>query len=373
MEQPSHCLNCGAELQGPYCHACGQPVKGMVRHLRSILHDFLDTVLEYDSRIWRSLLPLYFRPGRITNDYLAGRRMRYVSPFRLFFVLTIVTFLVLQLVVDPEASETTAADAIQEAESVAEAQARRDAALAQIERARDSLDETFGAAGARAGLEAAELAIRRAAEERIDWLRQAEAARAEGREPPPPPSGLYFNGRPWHPELNPLEIAWLPEAANDLLNDWVARAEQNIELVQEDPARLVESFLGLLPAALFVLMPLFALLLKFFYIGRRWLYTAHLVVALHSHSFLAMALLAAVLLGSLRDAIAGPIWIWYPVQFLTTASQLWIPVHLLLMQRRVYTQGWTATVVKFALIGSIYSVMLGLAVISVALISLVIA
>src|SRR4051794_38404878 len=72
------CQNCGVALLGEYCSACGQPVKGMIRPLSSMLHDVADTVLNIDSRIFRTLAPLYFRPGYLTNEYFAGRRVRYV-------------------------------------------------------------------------------------------------------------------------------------------------------------------------------------------------------------------------------------------------------------------------------------------------------
>src|SRR5215475_9205862 len=72
----AQCANCGAPLLGPHCYACGQPVKGMVRHLSSILADAADTILNIDSRIFRTLGPLLVKPGYLTNEYLAGRRVR---------------------------------------------------------------------------------------------------------------------------------------------------------------------------------------------------------------------------------------------------------------------------------------------------------
>lgn len=75
------CGNCGVPLQGPYCHACGQPVKGMIRHLASVMADIGDTLFNVDSRIFRTLVPLYLRPGFLTNEYLAGRRtLRHAVP-----------------------------------------------------------------------------------------------------------------------------------------------------------------------------------------------------------------------------------------------------------------------------------------------------
>src|SRR6187399_3118800 len=79
------CANCGAPMHGPYCYACGQPEKGLIRQLASVMSDVLDTVFNIDSRVFRSMFPLYLRPGYLTLEYFAGRRVRYVTPFRLFF------------------------------------------------------------------------------------------------------------------------------------------------------------------------------------------------------------------------------------------------------------------------------------------------
>lgn len=61
--QHGHCGNCGAELRGPHCHACGQPTKGLVRHFSSIVGDFFDSVFDLDSRLLRTMWPLFSRPG----------------------------------------------------------------------------------------------------------------------------------------------------------------------------------------------------------------------------------------------------------------------------------------------------------------------
>src|SRR3546814_4040823 len=89
----------GSPLLGEYCYACGQPVTGMVRHFSTILGDFTDTILNWDARLPRTLWPLLVRPGFLTREYFAGRRVRYVSPVRLFVTLAIVTFFVAQLMI----------------------------------------------------------------------------------------------------------------------------------------------------------------------------------------------------------------------------------------------------------------------------------
>src|SRR4249919_1945025 len=94
------CQNCGEPLLGPHCYRCGQPVNGLVRHFSSILGDFLDSVLNIDARIFRTLGPLFTRPAYLSLEYFAGRRVRYVSPVRLFVFLSIVTFFIAQLMLN---------------------------------------------------------------------------------------------------------------------------------------------------------------------------------------------------------------------------------------------------------------------------------
>src|SRR6218665_646864 len=67
------CPNCDAPVHGPFCYACGQSEKGMIRHLSEVLSDLADIVFNVDSRIFRSLFDLYFRPGYLTTEYVAGR------------------------------------------------------------------------------------------------------------------------------------------------------------------------------------------------------------------------------------------------------------------------------------------------------------
>ncbi|MDB6163402.1 MAG: hypothetical protein JWL98_834, partial [Xanthomonadaceae bacterium] len=94
---PSACQNCGTPLLGPHCYRCGQPVSGLVRHFTSIMGDALDSILNIDARVFRTLWPLLARPGYLSCEYFAGRRVRYVSPVRLFVFLSIVTFFVARL------------------------------------------------------------------------------------------------------------------------------------------------------------------------------------------------------------------------------------------------------------------------------------
>jgi len=100
--QPGNCLNCGAPLEGPYCHQCGQQAH-VHRSLAAFWHDLAHGVLHFEGKIWRTLPMLVWRPGELTRRYIAGERARFVSPMALFLFSVFLMFAVFSLVGGPVA------------------------------------------------------------------------------------------------------------------------------------------------------------------------------------------------------------------------------------------------------------------------------
>jgi hypothetical protein len=86
------CGNCDGRLTGPYCAQCGQHAHGSARTLGAVLHEGWDLIAHVDHRFWFTLWTLLGKPGQLTVDYFADRRARYISPLRLYFVLSIAFF-----------------------------------------------------------------------------------------------------------------------------------------------------------------------------------------------------------------------------------------------------------------------------------------
>ncbi len=94
---PENCLNCGAKLHGKYCHDCGQKNTDINVPFKELLHEFLWDELRIDSRFIHTLVPLVIKPGFLTADYVAGRRVRYVPPLRTYVIISFVLFLLLAM------------------------------------------------------------------------------------------------------------------------------------------------------------------------------------------------------------------------------------------------------------------------------------
>ncbi len=88
------CSNCGTDVSGRYCGACGQETKLHAHSLRGFVAEAVEVLTHGDSRLWRTLGPLIWRPGFLTQQFLIGRRASYLPPFRLYIVLSVLFFLV---------------------------------------------------------------------------------------------------------------------------------------------------------------------------------------------------------------------------------------------------------------------------------------
>jgi hypothetical protein len=87
------CANCGAPVAGRYCGACGQRREPPVHSLWHFAQLATEDLTHADSRLWRTLAALLFKPGYLTREFLAGRRARYLPPVRLYLVLSVVFFI----------------------------------------------------------------------------------------------------------------------------------------------------------------------------------------------------------------------------------------------------------------------------------------
>lgn len=367
--QPSRCDNCETPLVGAYCHICGQHAHNPLRSFAHAVEDIFESFWHLDGRIFRTLRDLLF-PGRLAANYLGGQRVAYLPPLRLFVILSLLTFFIgkLTLHIDitpaPQAApgatatarpsagsvevDTSAIDAATTPEAVLKA---RDAQLADMQEARripvvGSFVDVYSQEA-----EAQLLASARKRMEAIGATPAQVAAAGDartaqlGKQPPaiPDPSGGALSGW-WQGKLD--------------------RMQRNADDIRKDPNTMVPLFLGALPGALFVLVPLFALCLKLLYLGSGRGYLEHLVVALYSHCFMLAALLLTFLLVGLQSITGLPAWIAV-LAALAASFDLGVvvPVYLLIMQKRVYAEGWPLTLLKYLVVGTIYSALLGIAIV----------
>ena len=334
------CENCGVALQGPFCHQCGQPEKTPIRNLLALSSDAFDYLFDVDARVWRTLVSLFFRPGRLTELYLLGKRMSFVRPLRIYLVISALLFVVVTSM-----SELGGIKVGNNGDIMV-----IDGDPAAPDREKESKDEPAQSTAASAPTVPAADAAAPATDASDAAKGKDEEDVEDGKKKPI--SITVFGGEPWDPVDNPVSFAWLPATGNQWLNDYIGIIKANMELARDDPKRLAHAFLRVLPQSLFVLLPIFALLLKVVLVFKRRLYMEHLMVAIHSHTFIYMGILVAITFSWIAERWPAD-WTnpWWVMMGLAIA---WIPINLFFTQKRIYRQRWWGAPIAFMVISTLY-------------------
>jgi hypothetical protein len=247
VSTPRSCLNCDAALVDAYCSRCGQ--RDIEPHVTvtHFVHEFVSDHFGLDSKVAHTLFTLVRYPGRLTTEFLAGRRIRYVPPLRLYLSLSVVFFLIAAWThsfgqVDPggatrtkdRAGDTTHAHvaAPVKVSTTARDTGRTDGAMSIV---RDTIHDN-----------AAVRFVKRRAQQRIDTIRAGK---------------------------------------------------------QEAVQQMTDAFRHDLPDALFIIVPALAGMLLFLYRKQRRSYAEHFVFALHFQAFVFVAFLLTLLPFSSTETI----------------------------------------------------------------------
>jgi hypothetical protein len=299
-------------LAGPYCSVCGQKADVRILSLARLLADAIGDLFNFDSRIWRSLLTLAFKPGRLTHLYLEGQRARYTPPFRMYIVTSVVFFLILSLARPEEPAPPEIAPGT-------------------------SIDDTIDAAvdDADIALEPAEPAA-------------PDAAVSEAAEPGAATEDDGFN----------VEVDgggnWLCSLDSGMSRRLRTQFEPACrKLVDDGGESFGRAFADNLSVMMLVFIPAVAAIMKVLYPFARRKYVEHLLFFLHVHTlFFLIAVLAVIFDFAARrvPVLNGPIW------FVNTALWIYFPVYLFMAMRYVYGQNYALTSVKYVALGGSYFV-----------------
>ena len=328
-----HCENCDALLTGRWCSQCGQAAIDYRRSFRHVIVDALDSFLNFESKFFATIGWLIARPWHLTNQFLAGRRVRYVHPLRLYLLVSILFF----FVVNYWAKSIHADPSKLSAEDRAEIAADPDIPPGVKGRIRGALDAKNQTQPETQTSPSPEAAV---------TPQPSVLASPSPSVTSPSPSGdvgpmVQFD----KPASNGFE-KWLEQRAKEKMGEHGSKM-----------ALFIATLFNNLPYMMLCCIPLFALVLKVLYVRKRVFYIDHLVYALHIHSFAYLAIMLIVLItiglnrsipGIFAGWIIGALWITFAVQ-------------VFLSIRRVYRQGWFFTVFKFFLGGFAYLIVLSVA------------
>lgn len=308
------CSDCGAETSGNFCANCGQPT-----HVhRTLLHlgeELLHGVMHFDARIWRTLPLLAFNPGRLTREWVEGKRTRYVSPLAMFLFTLFVMFFALSFMPQPEArieplSERIAGQRL----ALAESEKAVTEARAELENAGDAPGASGVASGVLAAAEGAVLVQK-------ERLAKMEKEAVEGRK-----DGLQSGS--WQAALADMNIQPTEGDKATGMTTTVLKKLKNPDLAVYKLQQTMYKFAFLLVP---LSIPFVALL---FLWKRRFTLYDHGVFVLYSLTFMAILLMVIVLAFTVNSSIGG---------LVLAVASLAIPVHVFAQLKGAYSLGIFST------------------------------
>ena len=329
-----NCLNCGARLRGQYCGSCGQRSLNRLISIWQLLREAFGDLFELDSRLWRTLFPLLVRPGQLTRDYLEGRRAQYMPPFRSYLVLSVIFFVVaffdpkedLSLFFEPEPPPTAEETAAFEVEKK----------LAEEEE-----EAQLAAARERLLVLEAEGTISKDVIEDFDNGNGFSVSISDDGE-----DGIFGDCE----EMNLEDEEDVPEWITKRFSD-----DRLKQICERNKARgndnFVDAILDNIPVALFVLLPIMALVLKVLYPLSRRYFVEHLLFFVHFHAFFFLILILQILFARLAGLLGPEDGAVDSISTLIlVATSFYIPVYLYKAMRHVYGQRHLVTIPKYLML-----------------------
>jgi hypothetical protein len=330
-EPPAHhhdghenCQNCGTPLQGPFCHRCGQHDFDINRSFGHTFLEALENFFHFDAKLFRNVVTLLFRPGRLTAEFNAGKRAAQMPPFRLYVFVSFLFFFLAFLNDDTpnRMVKTTARPA-------------GHAALL-VDGKPVSLSEAFTEAGKDMDESSGEKRLvdqlRDAAETiQQDQVKRLDAEGAKPAEGSDPKAGHSRNAGPLRDKLGRL-------------------------MEPEGQQHILHAFMVAIPKILLLCLPLYALYTRLLFCKSGRLYLQHLVMSLHYHTVFYLWFMV-------RDG-----WVFLTgfvstgaADWLQLACNLWLLVYPIFMLRHMFGDSWPRTIFKSLALALIYGLTLGAA------------
>jgi len=319
--RPDKCHNCGVPIIDAFCAHCGQEHDSHRRSVLGLVRDVFGEVATADSRILRTVIALLFWPGEISIAFREGRPRRYVPAFRIYLFSSLIFFLALGI------------------SGIAIMQFRLVATPAQIVTDASGRLYLVTKEGGRIPVPkwgVGEKGPHYSIATEVHFLKRIGSVHTDL----PPAARAKLEADLQHGTSKLAKNAW---------ETWFKRRVfAMINTLASDPAAINRPLTEWIPRVLFVLLPLFALLLALFYWRQRraYYFVDHLIFSLNMHSFLFVVILIA----------AGF------AQFLPGGEVAWgvlaaIGLYLLVSLKRFYAQNWFWTGLKFVCVSFLYTIL----------------
>ena len=324
--------------------------------------DVFNGLFDFDAKFWKTIIPLLINPGKVSKDYIEGKRQRYSNPFRFYLTVSIIFFLIIGLSKTIEKYEALASETITENKDLKELEIIDSDNKSKIptDKELDSIKEQL------------DNSLKKSFVPSIARKKILQEVEKEAKDT----TNTKYNGFDFNFGNTRLDKFTTYVKENPNLNIDAAldslgfektftnrflltRAKTLYAIAENDQSK--EQFLGQAlsygSVALFLLLPFFTLFLRFFYIRRQFTYIDHLIFVFHVQTVFFMLFSVAVILKLFN---LSP-----DIKIFTSLFLL----YLFLAMKKFYQQGYVKTFFKFLLLNFCYMLFASIGVVLVFLVS----
>lgn len=360
------CLNCGhpLDMSDRYCPNCSQANSTKKLSIKDFFDEFMSSLFNYDSRLFKTLSALLLRPGTITRDYINGKRMTYTNPFRFLLSLAFIYFLMFTFIYRFSELDRTASrfdgniDGTPFFLDMDSGNLGVDSTKLEQQKSRaiSKLDSISGN----------DPEVREQLKQ-LDTLRGLASLINENGDKKD--SVMFSDPKGYFEELknksnlnsfsNKVEFFIKGIKRDTLFSFDQAIAKYGIQdtwpnkmafntsnsalRIEKEPGRFVNSTISKLPFVVFFFMPVFTVFVWLVYIRKKYTYTDHLIFSFHNQSLLFILLILSLMLDTIFNIDSAGIFI------------IIFGIYLYKAMRKFYGQGRFKTIVKYLFLNTIFT------------------
>ncbi|MFD0793734.1 DUF3667 domain-containing protein [Mucilaginibacter litoreus] len=344
------CLNCGTILQGNFCHNCGQENLQMKESFGHMLNHAVSDYFHFDYQFFHTLKPLFFKPGHLTNEYNAGRRAQYLHPVKMYIFISLVFFVV---AFGGSSHHKAEVELEHNPETIYKADSVKKAFV-------DSIKNSSNLSAAQKAAITDHVTVTTSEEKgkvkyNLDYNQNGSMDML----------GVKLEHDKTYADYLKRQDSLPPMKKDNILERYIAKKAFDWQSQGKNAQEMfVEALKHNSPKVMFLLLPLFALILKIAFYKNHKYYVEHIIYAIHLHCFIFLFLIAILLLKLIIPHDWNKISDW--LEFLAALTIIWYIYRSL---RVVYNRSRWRTITKMLGVSFMYSIIFGLSVFVIVLIT----
>ncbi len=354
----AECFNCGHPFSGheKFCPECGQTNKDKRITFGNFLHEIFNGFISWDSKFWTTIVPLLTKPGKVSRDYIDGKRQRYANPFRFYLSVSVLFFLILGATESYEAFNELRTGKTTKKKSINE----------QFDAATKELDSVKTNSSINDALKNIDSTDRQEILKVIPQL-NPDSLKIKSKNSGNfnlsffPDANKYYSFQKKFPTIETDSALDSLNAEHTFFNRFMytrLKAFNKIFESSENQKEFSKQLISYISISLFIFLPLFTLFLKFFYARRKFTYVEHLIFVFHTQTVFFLLLILFYIV----DYAKHP-------KYITGIFILLFLIYLYIAMRRFYKQGHIKTLIKFILVNWVFFFITSIGFILVALIA----